>query len=58
MIWVITRLAWSEKCVLQLADCSWLRQSALRGLGWADAEAENGPEMRVSPCRFQMGRPL
>ena len=29
MIWVITRLAWSEKFVLQLADPSWLRQSAL-----------------------------
>lgn len=29
VIWVITRLAWSEKFVLQLADPSWLRQSAL-----------------------------
>lgn len=29
MIWVITCLAWSERCVLQLADPSWLRLSAL-----------------------------
>lgn len=29
MIWVITRLAWSETFVLQLADPSGLRQSAL-----------------------------
>lgn len=29
VIWVITCLAWSERCVLQLADPSWLRLSAL-----------------------------
>lgn len=54
VIWVITRLAWSEKFVLQLADPSWLRQSALYDVSVGLIQRHR-PVRWVLLWRFQTG---
>lgn len=59
VISVMTHLAWSEKFVLQLADPSWLRQSAICAVAVGLIHRlRRGHRDEFCHCTFQTGWPL